>query len=240
MLGFPPLHIRDAFERFITENAISKSLFGTNRSILLNRAVCRKIIEYYNGDTGHQTDLKTGNLGYGLFHYSLILNLKPKRVLCVGSRKGFIPAMCALACQEHGAGHVDFVDAGYGPHDRNHWTGIGWWKQTDPSKHFSYLDLTPWITTHIMTTAEFARKTHAKYHYIYIDGDHSYVGVKKDYRLFWPRLEKGGFMAFHDIFERGKHPEGIYGVARLWHELTRKKTSTILPGTSGLGILQKI
>jgi len=240
MFGFPPLHIRDAMGRFAVENPLSKRLFGMNRSVVFNRAVCRKIIEYYNGDGGHRTNLKTGNLGFGLIHYSLILNLRPKRVLCIGSRKGFIPAMCALACQENGFGHVDFVDAGYGLENTNHWTGVAWWKRVNPAGHFAFLDLASWITAHIETTAEFARKTHARYQYIYIDGDHSYAGVKKDYGLFWPRLERNGFMAFHDVTIRGKQPEGEYGVWKLWNTLKKKNSITFpLPAESGLGIIQK-
>jgi hypothetical protein len=39
--------------------------------------------------------------------------MRPKRVLCVGSRYGYIPAICAYACKENNYGVVDFVDAGF-------------------------------------------------------------------------------------------------------------------------------
>jgi hypothetical protein len=41
---------------------------------------------------------------------------------------------------------------------------------------------------------------------VYIDGDHSYQGVKRDIASYWPKLKTGGVMAFHDY----KNP--AYGV----------------------------
>ena len=35
-----------------------------------------------------------------------------------------------------------------------------------------------------------------KYGYVYIDGDHSYRGVKLDFEMFWPQLIRGGFWQF--------------------------------------------
>lgn len=36
------------------------------------------------------------------------------------------------------------------------------------------------------------------YDMIYIDGDHSYEGVKRDLELAWPKVRKGGFLCGHD------------------------------------------
>lgn len=33
---------------------------------------------------------------------------------------------------------------------------------------------------------------------LFVDGDHSYLGVKKDIELYSPRVVQGGFIAFHD------------------------------------------
>ncbi len=41
---------------------------------------------------------------------------------------------------------------------------------------------------------------------IYVDGDHSYEGVKKDIICCWPKLKKGGLMVFHDYSERDEFP----------------------------------
>lgn len=33
---------------------------------------------------------------------------------------------------------------------------------------------------------------------VYVDCDHSYIGVTRDINSWWPKLVKGGIMAFHD------------------------------------------
>ncbi|GBD34509.1 hypothetical protein HRbin35_00234 [bacterium HR35] len=39
--------------------------------------------------------------------------------------------------------------------------------------------------------------------FLFIDGDHSYEGVKKDFEMYSPLVKKRGIIAFHDI---AKHP----------------------------------
>ena len=40
--------------------------------------------------------------------------------------------------------------------------------------------------------------------FIYIDGDHSYEGVKKDIQLWFPKVKKGGLVAGHDYLRLKK------------------------------------
>jgi hypothetical protein len=233
-------HFRDKLGLWLSTNWLAKRLFGENRSIIFNRSICRSIIKYYGGDKGHLLNVNTGNLGYGFIHYAFILNHKPRRILCVGSRKGYIPSICALACQENKKGHVDFVDAGYDEKDKNNWSGIGWWRKTKSDYHFGFLNANKYLRAYIMTTKEFAKKWHFNYDYIYIDGDHSYEGVKTDYKLFWKRLNKGGFMIFHDVNVKSQRGLPKFGVWKLWEEIKSNKLTFLNPKHSGLGIIQKI
>jgi len=118
--------IKDVFWRLIEILKDPQAAFG-----FVEKRSVRRIIDYYGGNEGHQIDKKTGNLGYGFIHYALIRNLKPERVLCIGSGRGFIPAVCALACKENRRGVVDFVDAGYGKGHPKSWGGDGFWKKVD-------------------------------------------------------------------------------------------------------------
>jgi len=231
-------HLRDRLELFVATSWLFKALFKNNRSILFPRGITRKIIYYYDGSPYQVVDEKTGNLGYGLTHFGLLTALKPERVLCIGSRGGFIPAICALACQENQKGLVDFVDAGYEENEKHSWGGMGLWRRIDHRKFFSFLDVKDWLNMYVMTSQEFAKKYPYVYDYIYIDADHSYRGVKKDYELFWPRLNKGGLMVFHDITvkkEAGKR----FGVWRVWKELASRRGISFSYPISGLGIIQK-
>lgn len=57
--------------------------------------------------------------------------------------------------------------------------------------------------------------------FLFIDGDHSFEGVKKDFEMYSPLVRKGGIIAFHDIA-----PNGILelagGVSRFWKEIEKK------------------
>lgn len=58
-----------------------------------------------------------------------------------------------------------------------------------------------------------------KLDFIFIDGDHSYYGVKKDFEMYSPFLKKGGYVAFHDINPTKDKYEFKYEVSKFWNEL---------------------
>jgi predicted O-methyltransferase YrrM len=41
---------------------------------------------------------------------------------------------------------------------------------------------------------------------IFIDGDHSYEGVKQDFEIYAPLVRSDGLIAFHDILEHTRVP----------------------------------
>lgn len=206
----------------------------------IDQFATKRVIDYYGGNEGHNIDEKAGNLGYGFIHYGLIRNLRPERVLCVGSSRGFVPFVCALACKDNRTGLVDFVDAGYGKNHPKSWAGDGFWKRADSKRHFSLLGVSGWIDTYLTTTEEFSQRfPERKYSYIYIDGDHSYKGVKNDFKIFWPRLVKGGFMVFHDVTVRQWRDLDNFGVWKFWKEIESSHKIIFSLEQSGLGILQK-
>jgi len=64
---------------------------------------------------------------------------------------------------------------------------------------------------------------------IFIDGDHSYDGVRRDYELYAPLVRPGGLVAFHDIVPdhrtRYGRPTANHSgdVPRFWRELRRNR-----------------
>jgi len=53
--------------------------------------------------------------------------------------------------------------------------------------------------------------------FLFIDGDHSYDGVRRDFLDYGPMVRPGGLVAFHDILH---HSEGLGGeVSRFWAEI---------------------
>lgn len=201
-----------------------------------------QLMQHFQADeASHQGNTAQADLGYGWLHYGLIRQQKPKNLLCVGSRYGFIPAVMAQACKDNKIGKVDFVDAGYGEDDENHWTGKAYWRTDAGLNCFKDFGLGSHIKIFVQTTAAFAKKYKSKkYDYIYIDGDHSYQGVKFDFKSFWPKLSKGGYLLMHDVSVKGHLPEGEYGVHKLFEEISQTNPHLKIDHDfSGLGILQK-
>lgn len=71
--------------------------------------------------------------------------------------------------------------------------------------------------------------------FIFIDGDHSYEGVKSDVLGFLPFLAKDGVLAMHDVHLNDS------GVPRFWNEFeTQRRTRTIVspePPAPGIGVV---
>lgn len=56
-----------------------------------------------------------------------------------------------------------------------------------------------------------------KLDFVFIDGDHTYEGVKADFNLYSPFVKKGGMIAFHDVATGST--EKVGGVPKFWGEL---------------------
>ena len=57
-----------------------------------------------------------------------------------------------------------------------------------------------------------------KLDFLFIDGDHQYEGVKKDFEMYSPLVKKEGYIGFHDIVFID-HPEDDYGVHEFWQQI---------------------
>lgn len=78
--------------------------------------------------------------------------------------------------------------------------------------------------------------------FLFIDGDHTYLGVQRDFELYSPFVADGGLIAFHDIAPLA--PSADYGVRRFWDELKRHyETAELVEDPSrcgyGIGVLKK-
>lgn len=69
--------------------------------------------------------------------------------------------------------------------------------------------------------------------FAFIDGDHTYQGVKADFQLYGPLVRPGGLIAFHDILPRPGDTE--IEVDRFWREIRGVYNSTELIGPDGSG-----
>lgn len=75
---------------------------------------------------------------------------------------------------------------------------------------------------------------------LFIDGDHTYEGVKRDYELYRDLVREGGVIAFHDIMDTELHRVAGCEVSKLWAELQGEKYEfTINDPWGGIGALIK-
>lgn len=69
--------------------------------------------------------------------------------------------------------------------------------------------------------------------FAFIDGDHSYEGVKADFLNYGPLIRPGGIIGFHDILPRPDLPE--IQVDRFWKEIKNKYKSREIIGPDKSG-----
>ena len=58
-----------------------------------------------------------------------------------------------------------------------------------------------------------------KLDFLFIDGDHTYEGVKKDFEMYSSLVREGGIVGFHDIVPHAT--DRTVDVSRFWNELKR-------------------
>jgi predicted O-methyltransferase YrrM len=76
--------------------------------------------------------------------------------------------------------------------------------------------------------------------FLFIDGDHSFEGVKKDFEMYSPLVRPGGVVAFHDVCPGP--PENVGGVPGFWHEVIKEHkclsmVKDVNQGGYGIGLL---
>ncbi|MEM1914646.1 MAG: class I SAM-dependent methyltransferase [Thermosphaera sp.] len=79
-----------------------------------------------------------------------------------------------------------------------------------------------------------------KLDFLFIDGDHTYEGVKRDFEMYSPLVRKGGIIAFHDIVPGPS--ENVGGVPMFWSEIKRSFTYNEIvkdwrQGGYGIGVI---
>lgn len=99
------------------------------------------------------------------------------------------------------------------------------------------------LNSHSKSTFERLKKmlSGKKFDFLFIDGDHTYIGAKKDFEMYSKLVKKGGIIAMHDV---ALHPpEKNCNVYKFFNELQKKhRTKKIIENTKqgwgGIGILK--
>lgn len=166
-----------------------------------------------------------------------VLVTKPQNVMEIGSHRGGTMSLwCKLLKNEGKRIAVDLPSGRFG----------GLQQEVIDARNASMQQWSPNMTifdadSHDVATYEKVRDTlgNEKLDFLFIDGDHTYEGVKLDYFMYKSLVNKGGFVAFHDIKDTELHRRQDCNVARLWDELTGDKMDIRAAGEwGGIGVIQ--
>jgi len=76
--------------------------------------------------------------------------------------------------------------------------------------------------------------------FLFIDGDHTYEGVKEDYETYSSLVSENGYIGFHDINDTQRHRDRDVYVGKLWNELVGEKTEfNVNADWAGIGVIKK-
>lgn len=74
---------------------------------------------------------------------------------------------------------------------------------------------------------------------LYIDGDHTYDGIRQDYEMYSLLVKKDGYIVFHDINDSQHHRDMNCYVSKFWNELQGNKIEfNQNKHWAGIGLLQ--
>jgi hypothetical protein len=163
------------------------------------------------------------HLGDGLLVYSIIQHMRAKVCVCIGSGGGFIPRIMTQA-------RIDLWHQGIfdGNADMN-WgdigvtyvvdvcNGVGGNTDLENENSFYRKKFHPRFIKETSERAyyDFFVKQDIKIDFLFIDGDHSYEGVKLDFELYSKLLNENGVIVIHDTDE-------IYGKELIVSEDAKK------------------
>ena len=153
------------------------------------------------------TDL---HMGDGIVVYSMIQHMRAKNCVCIGSGGGYIPRIITQARLDlhqqgifEGNGDYNWGDIG-STYVVDACNGIGGPNDLENEDSFYRTHFYPRF---IKSTSEeayynFFVRQGIKIDFLFIDGDHSYEGVKLDFDLYSTILSDNGVIIIHDTDEK--------------------------------------
>lgn len=149
------------------------------------------------------------HMGDGLMVYSIIQHMRAKICVCIGSGGGYIPrimtqARIDLHKQKIFEGNADYnwgdIGTSYVVDACN---GVGGPNDLDNEESFYRTNFYPRFikSTSVDAYYDFFVRQDIKIDVLFIDGDHSYEGVKTDFELYSNIMSDKGIIIIHDTDE---------------------------------------
>jgi predicted O-methyltransferase YrrM len=165
------------------------------------------------------TDFATGLGGSAWVLHGLVRSLRPNVCVEIGSATGWSTCHIGLALRENFHGRLFAID----PHMPTNWNDQ---RATESlpilQRNLRRCGVERYVEIVRAMSDVAAREWQQPIDFLFIDGDHSYEGVKRDWELFSPHLTPFGVAAFHDTtwgLHGSNRPD--MGVPRFVDELRR-------------------
>ena len=205
----------------------------------------RAIVDLMDPAYEERADWQSGLESGSHLLYALVRCLRPNVVVETGSARGKSTCSLALACRHNFRGKVYAID----PHNYNPWSDVN---TSGFNEHFlrnriKEYGLDAWCEIMKDTSANAAKTWNLPVDLLFIDGDHTYEGVKADFEGFQPWLTDQALVVFHDTtwdFARWQQTRDKdarvedLGVPQFMAELREAGYSSItLPAVPGITVL---
>ncbi len=169
----------------------------------------------------------------------LVKERKPKVVVEIGTAKG--GTLCILCCVAEPTATVISIDLPGGVHGGGYprWRSIIYRRFAQPKQSLHLLRL----DSHLTSTLDQLKAVlpAGGIDLLFLDGDHTYAGVKQDFEMYSPLVRRGGLVVFHDICVHP--PEYNCQVDEYWQEVRKQYKSweyveNPKQGMYGIGVVE--
>ena len=132
------------------------------------------------------------------FLYRTARSLKNLGVIVeIGSWQGRSTVCIAQGSKQGKHAQVYAIDSFTGSIE-NQRPGLKVWTLDDFKNNLAKAGVADIVTTIVGTSEDAAKNWNKPIEFLFIDGDHEYAAVEKDFLLYSPHLIDGGIVAFHD------------------------------------------
>ncbi len=174
--------------------------------------------------------------------YGLCRSMKPSVCVEIGSARGKSAWLVGKALKENGSGRLYAID----PHIRTNWNDS---ESVDTYElmrvNLERLGVQDVVTIVRKTSIEALAGWSEPIDLMFIDGDHSYEGVKADWEGFKPFMKSFGLVIFHDTLWELKPDPRLYradmGVPRFVDDLRQEGYQILtIERDCGLSVVQPV
>lgn len=168
--------------------------------------------------------------GLGSLAYQMVAELKPRRVVELGSFGGYSTCALALGLRDFVPGAtLDAVDTWQGDSHTGAYTERVLDQFQRLRRELGLMDI---VRPRRMDFAAAAKVIPAGIELLHIDGWHTYAAVSHDFELYRPLLAPGAVVLFHDVASH------YLGMRYFWWRLVKRFPAAAVDRSFGLGVIR--